>query len=179
MAQRLHGRRASIIMACFVCLTFAPPNTHPTHRQMYAHARLAAAAHEKELLEAKARVAVERQLAAAQQQAAQRALSVAREKAANEAKSEFMSLMWVIMLLAWEGFFKLLHDCASTNCVISSLVDLNPTIQPTPKTGATRCAPLSTDAWRAPRCCSRHPFRRSSVSSPKPSVSAAPSSCQR
>jgi hypothetical protein len=60
---------------------------------MYAHACLAAAAHEKELAEARARVAVERQLAAAQRQAAQRALSVAREKAANEAKSEFMSLM--------------------------------------------------------------------------------------
>ncbi|GBF98529.1 PAS PAC sensor hybrid histidine kinase [Raphidocelis subcapitata] len=62
-------------------------------RQMYAHSRLAAAAHEKELAEARARVAAERQLAAAQRQAAQRALSVAREKAANEAKSEFMSLM--------------------------------------------------------------------------------------
>jgi hypothetical protein len=60
---------------------------------MYAHACLAAAAHEKELQEARARVAVERKLAAAQRQAAQRALSVAREKAANEAKSEFMSLM--------------------------------------------------------------------------------------
>lgn len=62
-------------------------------RQMYAHARLAASAHAKELLEARARVCAERELAAAQQQAAQRALSVAREKAANEAKSEFMSLM--------------------------------------------------------------------------------------
>ncbi|KAI8475163.1 MAG: hypothetical protein J3K34DRAFT_487042 [Monoraphidium minutum] len=62
-------------------------------RQMYAHARLAAAAHAKELTEARGRAAAERELAAAQQQAAQRALSVAREKAANEAKSEFMSLM--------------------------------------------------------------------------------------
>jgi hypothetical protein len=60
---------------------------------MYAHARLAAAAHAKELQEAEARVAAERQLAAAQRQAAQRALAVARERSANEAKSEFMSLM--------------------------------------------------------------------------------------
>ncbi len=40
-----------------------------------------------------ARVLIERELAAAQQQAAARALVVAKEKAANEAKSEFMSLM--------------------------------------------------------------------------------------
>jgi hypothetical protein len=60
---------------------------------MYAHSQLAAAAHDKELREAEARVAAERQLAAAQRQAAQRALSVARERAASDAKSELMSLM--------------------------------------------------------------------------------------
>lgn len=62
-------------------------------RQVFSSQHLAQAAHEKELLEAQARIRVQRQLAAAQAQAAQRALSVAREKAANEAKSEFMSLM--------------------------------------------------------------------------------------
>lgn len=60
---------------------------------MFASQKLAALAHQKELLEAQARIKAQRQLAAAQAQAAQRALSVAREKAANEAKSEFMSLM--------------------------------------------------------------------------------------
>lgn len=62
-------------------------------RQMYANQKLACAAHEKELLEARARMQAQRELAAAQAQAAHRALSVAREKAANEAKNEFMSLM--------------------------------------------------------------------------------------
>ncbi|WIA19156.1 hypothetical protein OEZ85_003803 [Tetradesmus obliquus] len=62
-------------------------------RQMYANARLACAAHEKEMMEATARIQAQRELAAAQAQAAQRALTVAREKAAHEAKSEFMSLM--------------------------------------------------------------------------------------
>ncbi len=62
-------------------------------RQMFAHAKRAALAHSSELMEAQARIAAQRALAAAQAQAAQRALSVAREKAANEAKSEFMSLM--------------------------------------------------------------------------------------
>ena len=60
---------------------------------MFANQKLACAAHEKELLEARARMQAQRELAAAQAQAAQRALSIAREKAANEAKSEFMSLM--------------------------------------------------------------------------------------
>lgn len=62
-------------------------------RQMFASQKMAAAAHQKELLEAQARIKAQRQLAAAQAQAAHRALSVAREKASNEAKSEFMSLM--------------------------------------------------------------------------------------
>eukprot|EP00879_Flechtneria_rotunda_P029264 GHRR01031587.1.p1 GENE.GHRR01031587.1~~GHRR01031587.1.p1 ORF type:complete len:111 (-),score=25.37 GHRR01031587.1:557-889(-) len=62
-------------------------------RQMYAHARLAAAAHEKEMMEATARIQAQRELATAQAQVAQRALIVAREKAAHEAKNEFMSLM--------------------------------------------------------------------------------------
>ena len=55
---------------------------------MYAHARLASAAHDKEMMEATARIQAQRELAAAQAQAAQRALIVAREKAAHEAKSE-------------------------------------------------------------------------------------------
>lgn len=55
---------------------------------MYANARLACAAHEKEMKEARARIHAQRELAAAQAQAAQRALTVAREKAAHEAKSE-------------------------------------------------------------------------------------------
>ncbi len=54
---------------------------------------MAEAAHQAELLEVQARIAAQRQLAAAQAQAAHRALIVAREKAANEAKSDFMSLM--------------------------------------------------------------------------------------
>ena len=54
---------------------------------MFASQRLAGLAHSHELVEAQARIKVQRQLAAAQAQAAQRALSVAREKAANEAKS--------------------------------------------------------------------------------------------
>lgn len=62
-------------------------------RQMFASQKLAEAAHFKELLEAKARIKAQKELAMAQAQAAQRALSIAREKAANEAKSEFMSLM--------------------------------------------------------------------------------------
>lgn len=62
-------------------------------RQMFSSQRMAAAAHQKELLEAQARVRAQRQLAAAQAQAAQRALVVAREKAAHEAQIEFMSLM--------------------------------------------------------------------------------------
>jgi hypothetical protein len=62
-------------------------------RQMFSSQREAAAAHAKELQEAQARVAAQRQLAAAQAQAAQRALVVAREKAAHEAQIEFMSLM--------------------------------------------------------------------------------------
>jgi hypothetical protein len=53
-------------------------------RQMYANARLACAAHEKEMMEATARIQAQRELAAAQAQAAQRALTVAREKAAHE-----------------------------------------------------------------------------------------------
>lgn len=57
-------------------------------RQMYANARVACAAHEKEMKEARARIQAQRELAAAQAQAAQRALTVAREKAAHEAKSE-------------------------------------------------------------------------------------------
>ena len=60
---------------------------------MFASQLLAATAHEKELLEARARIKAQRQLAAAQAQAAHRALTVTREKASNEAKSEFMSLM--------------------------------------------------------------------------------------
>lgn len=55
---------------------------------MYANARVACAAHEKEMKEARARIQAQRELAAAQAQAAQRALTVAREKAAHEAKSE-------------------------------------------------------------------------------------------
>lgn len=62
-------------------------------RQMFANHRLAFAAAEMEVHEAKARLEAQNQLAAAQAQAAQRALVVAREKASNEAKSEFMSLM--------------------------------------------------------------------------------------
>ncbi|GAX73564.1 hypothetical protein CEUSTIGMA_g1015.t1 [Chlamydomonas eustigma] len=62
-------------------------------RQMFASEQMAASAHQKELLEAKARIKAQRQLAAAQAQAAHRALTVTREKASNEAKSEFMSLM--------------------------------------------------------------------------------------
>lgn len=57
-------------------------------RQMHANARLACSAHAQELREARARIAAQRQLAAAQAQAATRALTVAREKAAHEAKSE-------------------------------------------------------------------------------------------
>jgi hypothetical protein len=59
---------------------------------MYANARLACAAHEKEMMEATARMQAQRELAAAQAQAAQRALTVAREKAAHEAKSEVRRL---------------------------------------------------------------------------------------
>lgn len=62
-------------------------------RQMFANSKLASAAHEKELLEVRARIKAEQELAAAEAQAAQRALIVEREKAAHEAKSEFMSLM--------------------------------------------------------------------------------------
>lgn len=62
-------------------------------RQMFANHRLAFAAAEMEVHEAKARLEAQNQLAAAQAQAAQRKLVVAREKASNEAKSEFMSLM--------------------------------------------------------------------------------------
>jgi hypothetical protein len=75
--------------------TTTPPDSRNTHphaphdcRQMYANARLACAAHEKEMMEARARIQAQRELAAAQAQAAQRALTVAREKAAHEAKSE-------------------------------------------------------------------------------------------
>lgn len=98
----------------------APPLLPPSLRQMFASQLLAASAHEKELLEARARIKAQRQLAAAQaqvgrrsstgsrkmdtagvelphtcppSQAAHRALTVTREKASNEAKSEFMSLM--------------------------------------------------------------------------------------
>jgi hypothetical protein len=53
---------------------------------MYANARLACAAHEKEMMEATARIQAQRELAAAQAQAAQRALTVAREKAAHEVR---------------------------------------------------------------------------------------------
>lgn len=60
---------------------------------MFVNHRLARIAASKELQEAQARIDVQQQLAAAQQQAAQRNIAVAREKAANEAKSEFMSLM--------------------------------------------------------------------------------------
>ena len=49
-------------------------------RQMFASQRLAQIAHDKELLEAQARIKAQRALATAQAQAAQRALSVAREK---------------------------------------------------------------------------------------------------
>lgn len=56
-------------------------------------ARQAASADGPPLCCLQARVLMERELAAAQQQAAARALVVAKEKAANEAKSEFMSLM--------------------------------------------------------------------------------------
>ncbi len=62
-------------------------------RQMFASQCMAAAAHQKELLEAQARMRAQRQLAAAQAQAAQRALAVARDKAAHDAQIEFMSLM--------------------------------------------------------------------------------------
>jgi hypothetical protein len=47
---------------------------------MFASQRLAQIAHDKELLEAQARIKAQRALATAQAQAAQRALSVAREK---------------------------------------------------------------------------------------------------
>lgn len=47
---------------------------------MFASQRLAQSAHDKELLEAQARIKAQRALATAQAQAAQRALSVAREK---------------------------------------------------------------------------------------------------
>ena len=60
---------------------------------MFSSQLMAASAHQKELLEARARIKAQRQLAAAQAQAAHRALTVTREKASNEAKSEFMSLM--------------------------------------------------------------------------------------
>ncbi|KAL4451935.1 hypothetical protein ABPG75_007597 [Micractinium tetrahymenae] len=62
-------------------------------RQTFVSHKLALGAASKELEEVQARVLMERELAAAQQQAAARALVVAKEKAANEAKSEFMSLM--------------------------------------------------------------------------------------
>ena len=47
---------------------------------MFASQLQAATAHEKELLEARARIKAQRQLAAAQAQAAHRALTVTREK---------------------------------------------------------------------------------------------------
>ncbi|PSC70789.1 hybrid sensor histidine kinase response regulator [Micractinium conductrix] len=62
-------------------------------RASFVSHKLALHAAAKELKEVQARVLMERELAAAQQQAAARALVVAKEQAANEAKSEFMSLM--------------------------------------------------------------------------------------
>ncbi len=53
-------------------------------RQMFESQQMAASAHAKELLEAKARIKAQRQLAAAQAQAAHRALSVTREKVSGD-----------------------------------------------------------------------------------------------
>lgn len=62
-------------------------------RQMFLNHRLAMLVAEKEIIEMRKRMEVQRELAEAQAQAAARALCVAREKASNEAKSDFMSLM--------------------------------------------------------------------------------------
>ena len=74
--------------SCSPLVVTVSPNCVRPRRQMYANARLACAAHDKEMKEARARIQAQRELAAAQAQAAQRALTVAREKAAHEAKSE-------------------------------------------------------------------------------------------
>lgn len=73
-------------------LCMLPSRAEWYRRQMFASQRLAQSAHDKELLEAQARIKAQRALASAQAQAAQRALSVAREKVGEGGKG------WLLVL---------------------------------------------------------------------------------
>lgn len=121
---------------------------------MYVNARLASAAHDKEMQEATARIQAQRELAAAQAQAAQRALTVAREKAAHEAKSEVRPPCQQQLLPMRSTYVRAvrLHACMpATKAQLSSVqqrAQSSTLLSPAACRALLAALPACTHAWR-------------------------------